>query len=83
MRRTAATAVEVEPRGADRYHRWLVSTTEGTAWAVSNEGFRSEPGAIVTQWASSPLVSWLLTRSLGRWSETTTSSPAGDRQPTR
>jgi cation diffusion facilitator CzcD-associated flavoprotein CzcO len=83
LRRTGATAIEVKPRWAARYHRWLLGTTEGTSWAVSNNYFRSETGAIVTQWAYSPLVYWLLTKSLGRWSETTRTRVTADAQPTR
>jgi len=82
MRRTGATAVEVKPRWAARYHRWLLSTTRGTAWAVSNNYFKSETGAIVTQWAYSPLTYWALTKSLGPFSERARRRD-GSGQPTR
>jgi cation diffusion facilitator CzcD-associated flavoprotein CzcO len=70
MARTGTTAVEVKRRWADRYHRWLQSTMRGTAWEVSNNYFKSETGRIVTQWPYSPLTYLCLTKSLGRWSET-------------
>jgi cation diffusion facilitator CzcD-associated flavoprotein CzcO len=71
MARSGVTAVEVKPRWADRYDRWLQSTMQGTAWVVSNNYFKSETGRIVTQWPYSPLVYWTMTKTLGRWSETT------------
>jgi cation diffusion facilitator CzcD-associated flavoprotein CzcO len=71
MMRSGATAIEVKCRWADRYHRWLQSTMEGTAWTVSNNYFKSESGRIVTQWPYSPLVYATLTKTLGRWSEAT------------
>jgi cation diffusion facilitator CzcD-associated flavoprotein CzcO len=82
MARTSATAVEVKRRWADRYHRWLQSTMQGTSWVVSNNYFKSESGAIVTQWPYSPLVYWVMTKSLGRFSETTRKASAAT-QPTR
>ena len=75
MMRSGATSVEVKRRWADRYHRWLQSKMEGTAWAVSNNYFKSETGKIVTQWPYSPLAYSALTKTLGRWSESTHSDP--------
>lgn len=69
LRRRGARAVEVKPRWASRYHRWLQSSMRGTAWEQSNNYFRSISGAIVTQWPYSPLTYTLLTKALGRWSE--------------
>jgi cation diffusion facilitator CzcD-associated flavoprotein CzcO len=71
MMRTGATAVEVRRRWADAYDRWLQWTVRDTAWTVSNNYFKADSGRIVTQWPYSPLVYWALTKSLGRWSETT------------
>ena len=71
MVRTGATAVEVRRRWADAYDRWLQWTVRDTAWSVSNNYFKADSGKIVTQWPYSPLVYWALTKSLGRWSETT------------
>jgi cation diffusion facilitator CzcD-associated flavoprotein CzcO len=69
LTRRGATAIEVKPRWANRYHRWLQSTMNGTAWNVSNNYFKTESGKIVTQWPYSPLTYTLLTKTLGRWSE--------------
>ena len=71
MMRSGATAIEVKPRWAKRYHRWLQSKMEGTAWTVSNNYFKSETGKIVTQWPYSPLTYSAMTKILGRWSATT------------
>ena len=71
MTRAGATAIEVKPRWANRYHRWLQSKMEGTAWIVSNNYFKSESGKIVTQWPYSPLTYSALTKTLGRWSAST------------
>ena len=38
---------------------------------VSNNYFKTGSGKVVTQWPYSPLVYWAMTKSLGRWSETT------------
>ncbi|TML20297.1 MAG: NAD(P)/FAD-dependent oxidoreductase [Actinobacteria bacterium] len=73
MMRSGVTSVEVKRRWADRYHRWLQSKMDGTAWAVSNNYFKSETGKIVTQWPYSPLAYSALTKTLGRWSESTRS----------
>jgi cation diffusion facilitator CzcD-associated flavoprotein CzcO len=77
MIRTGVTAVEVKPRWADRYDRWLQSKMNDTAWAMSQNYFKAESGKIVTQWPYSPLVYWGLTKSLGRWSETTRAPATG------
>jgi len=71
MMRTGATAVEVKRRWADLYDRWLQWTVRNTAWTVSNNYFKTDSGKVVTQWPYSPLVYWTLTKSLGRWSEST------------
>ena len=86
MMRTGATAIEVKPRWANRYHRWLQSKMQGTAWTVSNNYFKSETGKIVTQWPYSPLTYSALTKTLGRWSATTRTRRDGRRgfdQPTK
>jgi cation diffusion facilitator CzcD-associated flavoprotein CzcO len=67
-----AVAVDVKPRWADRWHRWLQSKMEGTSWTMSNNYFKSETGKIVTQWPYGALYYRLLTKVLGRASETTT-----------
>jgi cation diffusion facilitator CzcD-associated flavoprotein CzcO len=71
MMRTSASAVEVKRRWADAYDRWLQWTVRNTAWTVSNNYFKSGSGKVVTQWPYSPLVYRALTKSMGRWSETT------------
>ena len=71
LARTEATAIEVKPRWAECYHRWLQSAMQGTAWTVSRNYFTSASGKVVTQWPYSPLSYSLLTRVLGPWSQTT------------
>jgi cation diffusion facilitator CzcD-associated flavoprotein CzcO len=71
MMRTKATAVEVKQRWADRYDRWLQWSVRDTAWVVSKNYFKSGSGKVVTQWPYSPVVYWVMTKTLGRWSETT------------
>ena len=71
MTRTGITAVEVKRRWADAYDRWLQWTVRDTAWTMSNNYFKTGSGKIVTQWPYSPLVYSAMTKSLGRWSETT------------
>jgi cation diffusion facilitator CzcD-associated flavoprotein CzcO len=80
LMRSGASAIDVKQRWADRYHRWLQSKMKGTAWAVSNNYFKSESGKIVTQWPYSPLVYSALTKTLGRWSMTV-SRPGSRRRP--
>jgi cation diffusion facilitator CzcD-associated flavoprotein CzcO len=81
MVRTGATAVEVKGRWADAYDRWLQWTVRKTAWTVSRNYFKSGSGRVVTQWPYSPLVYWALTKSLGRWSETSRSASGRSRTP--
>jgi cation diffusion facilitator CzcD-associated flavoprotein CzcO len=81
MIRAGATALEVKRTWADRYDRWLQSKMQDTAWAVSNNYFKAESGKIVTQWPYSPLVYLALTKSLGRWSETTRTAPGSAARP--
>ena len=71
LRRSNVTAVEVRPRWADAYHRWLLWTVRDTAWTVSNNYFKSATGRIVTQWPYGNLHYRVLTKLLGRVSETT------------
>jgi cation diffusion facilitator CzcD-associated flavoprotein CzcO len=69
MERRGATAVEVRRLWADGYDWWLQWSVRKTAWAVSNNYFKTGSGKIVTQWPYSPLVYAALTKALGRWSE--------------
>ena len=71
MIRERVSAVEVKPRYAERWHRWLQSRMEGTSWALSNNYFKSPTGRIVTQWPYGNLHYRVLTKLLGRVSETT------------
>jgi cation diffusion facilitator CzcD-associated flavoprotein CzcO len=71
MIRTGSTAIEVRRRWATVYNRWLQRAVRDTAWTVSNNYFKASNGKIVTQWPYSPLGYLALTKSLGRWSETT------------
>ena len=71
MIRERVTAVEVKPRFEARWYRWLQRRMEGTSWLMSNNYFKSPTGKIVTQWPSTNLHYRVLTKVLGRVSETT------------
>jgi cation diffusion facilitator CzcD-associated flavoprotein CzcO len=71
MTRARVTAVEVKPSFEARWYRWLQSRMEGTSWTMSRNYFTSPTGKIVTQWPSGNLVYRVLTKLLGRVSETT------------
>ena len=71
MMRERVTAVEVKPSFEAKWYRWLQSRMEGTSWTMSNNYFKSPTGKIVTQWHSGNLHYRVLTKLLGRVSETT------------
>ena len=71
MIRERVTAVEVKPSFEARWYRWLQSKMEGTSWTMSNNYFKSPTGKIVTQWPYGNLHYRVLTKLLGRVSETT------------
>lgn len=71
MIRERVTAVEVKPSFEARWDRWLQSRMEGTSWTMTNNYFKSPTGKIVTQWHSGNLHYRVLTKLLGRVSETT------------
>jgi len=71
MIRERVTAVEVKPSFEARWYRWLQSKMEGTSWTMSKNYFTSPTGKIVTQWPYGNLHYRMLTKVLGRVSETT------------
>src|SRR5262249_8778174 len=71
MSRERVTSVEVKPRFEALWYRWLQSRMRGTSWTMCNNYFRSSTGKIVTQWPSGNVVYRVLTKLLGRPSETT------------
>jgi cation diffusion facilitator CzcD-associated flavoprotein CzcO len=71
MRRERATAIEVKPRFEAAWWRWLQSTMRGTSWTMTNNYFKAPTGKVVTQFPYSNLVYRLMTKALGRISETT------------
>ena len=71
MMRQRVTAIEVKPTFEERWYRWLQSKMEGTSWTMSRNYFTSPTGKVVTQWPYGNLVYAVLTRALGRASETT------------
>ena len=71
MTRERVTAVEVKPAYEARWHRWLQAQMEGTSWTMSNNYFTSPTGKVVTQWPTTNLHYRVLTKALGRVSETT------------
>ena len=70
MVRERVTALEVRPVFERWWYCWLQSRMRGTSWTTSNNYFRSPTGKIVTQWPSGNLVYRVLTKTLGRVSET-------------
>jgi cation diffusion facilitator CzcD-associated flavoprotein CzcO len=72
LRRERVTAVEVRPIADRLWNRWLQARMRGTSWTMSNNYFKAETGKIVTQWPSGCTVYRVLTKLLGRVSETTT-----------
>jgi cation diffusion facilitator CzcD-associated flavoprotein CzcO len=71
MMRQRVTAVEVKPSFEARWYRWLQSKMVGTSWTMSRNYFTSATGKVVTQWPSTNLHYRMLTKLLGRVSETT------------
>jgi cation diffusion facilitator CzcD-associated flavoprotein CzcO len=71
MVRERVTAIEVKPRFEEAWNRWLQSKMEGTSWTMSNNYFKAPTGKVVTQWPSGNVLYRVLTKSLGRVSETT------------
>jgi cation diffusion facilitator CzcD-associated flavoprotein CzcO len=71
MIRERVSAIEVRPGFEARWYRWLQSRMEGTSWAMSNNYFKSPTGKIVTQWPYGNVHYRVLTKLLGRLSETT------------
>jgi cation diffusion facilitator CzcD-associated flavoprotein CzcO len=79
MLRERATAVEVKPRFEAAWERWLASKIEGTSWTMTNNYFKAPSGKVVTQWPYGNLYYRLLTKALGRVSETTRRAHDGPR----
>ena len=71
MRRARVTAVEVKPTFEARWYQWLQSKMTGTSWTMTNNYFKSPNGKIVTQWPYGNVMYTVLTKLLGRVSETT------------
>ena len=71
MIRERVTAVEVKPSFEDRWYRALQSRMPGTSWTMSNNYFTSPTGKVVTQWPYGNVLYRVLTKLLGRVSETT------------
>ena len=75
MQRERVTAVEVKPSFEARWYRWLQSKMAGTSWTMTNNYFKSPTGKIVTQWPYGNVMYTVLTKLLGRVSETTSRRP--------
>ncbi len=71
MRRERVTAIEVRPSFEARWYGWLQSKMDGTSWTVSNNYFKSPTGKVVTQWPYGNSQYVLMSKLLGRVSETT------------
>jgi hypothetical protein len=71
MIRERVTVVEVKPAFEARWYRWLQSKMVGTSWTTTSNYFTSPTGKVVTQWPYGNLLYRVLTKVLGRVSETT------------
>jgi cation diffusion facilitator CzcD-associated flavoprotein CzcO len=71
MIRHRVTAVEVKASFEARWYRWLQSRMQGTSWTTSNNYFTSPTGKVVTQWPYGNVQYRVLTKVLGRVSEST------------
>ncbi len=71
MQRERVTAVEVRRSADARWDRWLQSKMAGTSWVVSNNYFKAPSGKVITQWPYGATSYRVLTKLLGRLSETT------------
>ncbi len=71
MIRERVTAVEVKSSFDARWYRALQSAMQGTSWTMSNNYFTSPTGKVVTQWPYGNVPYRVLTKVLGRVSETT------------
>lgn len=66
------SAIDVRPTWAAMWHAWLLAVVEDTSFAQANNYYRGSTGAIVTQWPYGAGVYGMLTKLLGRASETST-----------
>jgi cation diffusion facilitator CzcD-associated flavoprotein CzcO len=71
MIRERVTAIEVKPSFEARWNRWLQRTMAGTSWTMSKNYFTAPSGKVVTQWPYGNVLYRVLTKLLGRVSETT------------
>ena len=71
MKTGKVTAIEVRQRPYELYNRWLERSMRKTAWVVSNNYYKTPSGRVVTQWPYGTLLYGVLTKLLGRISETT------------
>ena len=69
MMRRRVSAIEVRPAFEALWFVWLQAKMEGTSWTMTTNYFRSPTGKIVTQWPSGNMVYRVLTKVLGRVSE--------------
>ncbi len=69
MMRRRVTAIEVRPAFEALWFVWLQAKMEGTSWTMTTNYFRSPTGRVVTQWPSGNMVYRVLTKVLGRVSE--------------
>lgn len=71
MARTGVTAIEVRSSFYSVYNSLLQRALSKTAWVVSNNYYKTASGRIVTQWPFGSVPYGILTKALGRISETT------------
>ncbi len=75
MRREGVTAIEVKPAFEAHWWKWLQARMAGTSWTMTNNYFRAPTGTVVTQWPYGNVMYAVMTRLLGRMSETTRRRP--------
>ena len=71
MIRERVTAIEVKPRFEAAWNRWLDAKIARTSWTMTNNYFKAPTGKVVTQWPFGNVPYRVLTKALGRISETT------------
>ena len=69
IQRARTSSIEVRPAAATLWNRWLQAKMRGTSWTLTRTYFTSASGKVVTQWPSGNMVYRILTKLLGRVSE--------------
>lgn len=79
LRRSTATATEVDPRVFRWFNSWLQDRLARTTWATTSNYFKAASGRIVTQWPFTGTLYWVMSRALRRISMRPAAVPASAR----